>query len=157
MKIEFWIMIITAVVACYGAILSTISIISSRREKSRIVKVKISSGFLASGPRLSETMIFIGASNPGQRTVTLSLPYLQLPGNNQVLIFQNNSNVTFPHELSEGKSCTAWIEARQLGQLLHEKQYAGKIKLVGVYPDLVGTDYKSKPWLFDLEENLRSK
>ena len=67
-----WIAPITALVALYGAVLSTYTLISSRRDKRRRVKVELSAGFLATGPDLSAAMLLIKVSNPGHITVIIA-------------------------------------------------------------------------------------
>ena len=69
-----WAALITALVALYGAALSTYTLVSSRHDKRRRVKVELSTGFLVHGPDLSTYMLFIGVSNPGHIPVTLQSP-----------------------------------------------------------------------------------
>jgi len=74
-----WSQILTAIVAIYGAILSTIIFTSRRREKQRRLKVNFSNGFLTYAHDLSEAMLFITISNPGNRDVTINVPSISLP------------------------------------------------------------------------------
>jgi hypothetical protein len=66
-----WQWIVTAGIAAYGAALSTYNAWAARKKDRRHVKVTTSFGFLTYGPRLSETMLHLTASNPGQRPITL--------------------------------------------------------------------------------------
>jgi hypothetical protein len=150
-----WNLVVTvliALVALYGAILSTHSLLLARREKARTIKVSISNGFLTFGPRLSELMILVEAANPGERTVTLHAPTLRLPDGKQMLLPFGNSSVSFPYDLPEGKSCTAWIEAKEIAADLREHGYSGTVKFRAQFRDAVGNSFISKPWSFDINE-----
>ena len=77
-----WTTIITAVVAVYGAALSTYTMIQDRKEKRRQIRMKPSNGMLTFGPELSPAMLLIEATNPGNRTVILDTAgiFLHLTG-----------------------------------------------------------------------------
>ena len=146
-----WVASITALVALYGAVLSTYTLVCSRRDKQRQVKVELSTGFLATGPDLSAAMLFIGVSNPGHITVTLNIPGIQLP-NRETLVFPDPlSDVLFPHELPPGNKCTVWTPLADLAERLKEKGFSGKVKLVGFCTDAVGTTYKGKRWKLNVD------
>ena len=150
-----WVVSITALVALlialYGAVLSTYTLVSSRRDKRRQVKVELSTGFLATGPDLSAAMLFIGISNPGHITVTLNIPGIQLP-NRETLVFPDPpSDVRFPHELAPGKGCRVWTPLADLAERLKEKGFSGKVKLVGFCTDAVGTTCKGKSWKLNVD------
>ncbi len=70
-------------------------------------------------------VIFIEATNPGNRTV---------PNDLQV-----------PRELNEGKACQTWLSLPDLIAGLTEEGLSGKVRLVGYFNDAVGTRYRSKP------------
>jgi hypothetical protein len=144
--------LVTALVALYGAILSTHHLLLAHREKERTIKVSISNGFFTFGPRLSELMILVEAANPGERTVTLHAPTLRLPDGKQVVLPSGNSSVSFPYELQEGKSCTAWIEAKELAAALRGHGYSGHVKFRAQFRDAVGNSFTSRPWSFNINE-----
>lgn len=146
--------IITALIAIYGAILSTYNLVLKRREKSHQVSVNLSSGFLTCGERLSPYVLFIVASNPGHRTVTLDSVGIRLPDKRQIVFpFSGRfgSDVQFPHDLTEGQSCRAWVDVKELTALL-EEGISGRIKLIGFYTDAIGGKYKSKPLKFNIDD-----
>jgi len=146
-----WATIVTAVVAIYGAVLSTYALLSKRREKQRQVKVSLSMGLMALPSGECPAVVLIEASNPGDRAVTLTNPGILLPNRSTVVWPRPQSHVQFPYDLPEGKRCTAWTEAGGLAQLLTEHGFSGKIKLVGVSKDALGTAYKSRPLRFDMD------
>ena len=146
-----WTEYIIAAVAVYGACLSTytlcVQIIRNRPE----VKVKISQGFLTSSVGgLSAQMLFLSASNSGQKTVTLSSCGIRIPYNKQLIIPNPKGDVRFPHELLPSKSCQIWIEASEIVETLKSGGFSGKINLIGFYRDQTDRTYKSKPYLFDI-------
>jgi hypothetical protein len=72
-----WTSTLIAIVALYGAVLSTYTLVLNRRERSRVLKVEIANGFLPRGPELGPPMLFIGlhgglhdaAERPAARSV----------------------------------------------------------------------------------------
>jgi putative transposase len=140
-----WAQVITAVVAVYGAILSTYNALLRRKERRRLVRVELSMGLLATGPHLSRPMLILRASNPGNRTVTLTGPGVRLPNGAQAFFPVPESNVEFPYDLPEGKSCSVWTEASHFARDLRNHGLSGTVKLVGFYRDATGTAWKSKP------------
>ncbi len=147
-----WSIIVTAVVAIYGAILSTYTLIQNRQEKQRRVSVKLSNGFLHYGnDGLSPAMLLLEATNPGDRTVILNTAGLSLPDGKTVAFLNPQSNVSFPHSLAEGNSCIVWTPLKELARQLRQEGYSGKVKLVGFFRDQLGRLYKSKAFIFDIE------
>jgi hypothetical protein len=63
-----------------------------------------------------------------------------------------DSNVTFPYDLLEGKSCSVWITTKELADDLRREGYSGKINLKGYYKDAIGGDYESKSVKFNVEK-----
>jgi hypothetical protein len=131
---EHWAQIITAIVAVYGAVLSTLNLLNVRKEKKRQLLVKMSYGWLTLPRDLSDTKFLIEVANPGYRPVTIQPPYSR-----------------FRHELLEGKSCSSWIEEAAVKRSLKEKGYSGKVKLRAEVDDQTGKKYRAKKALkYDL-------
>ena len=143
-----WVASITALVAL---LVSIYALVSSRRDKRRQVKVELSTAFLAIGPDLSITMLFIGFSNPGHITVTLQTPGIRLPDGAAVFFPNPRSDVQFPHELLPGKNCKVWTPLADLAGQLKGKGFSGKVKLAGFCKDAVGTTHKSKHLKIDVD------
>lgn len=155
--------IVAVLVAVYGAVLSTYSLILRRREKARRVAVSLSMGFVGSGGQRVPMMVLLQAANPGDRAVTLQVPTLRLPSGDSLFPPVTNSDVRFPCELQEGKSCTCWFEAQEVALRVARHGHTGKVKFVGIVRDAVGGSYTSKPlrfnvdrWLQDSEESITS-
>lgn len=146
-----WTTIVTAVVAVYGAALSTYTLIQNRKGKQRQIRVKLSNGMLTFGPELSPAMLLIEATNPGNRTVILNTSGIFLPDGKTIVFPNPQSNVHFPHPLPEGNSCLVWTPLKELAQQLRQEGYSGQVKLIGFYRDQIGTQYKSKAFGFDID------
>lgn len=146
--------IITLIIAIYGALLSTYSIWASRQEKKREIKVKLSYGLLASPPSVSPKMLFISALNTGQKRATLTSMGLILPKKDRkyLVFLRPDSNVSFPHDLLEGKDCRVWVTTERIALDLKRQGYSGKVSLKGYYSDAIGKEYRSKSLKFDIEQ-----
>lgn len=151
MEFSGWDIIVTLIIALYGAILSTISILNSRQEHKREVKVKLSFGFL---PHVSvkELMLILSALNTGTKTATLSSMGLALPEEKILYFTQPNSYVRFPHDLVEGKDVIVWLTTKELADDLRQEGYSGLISIKGFYRDAIGNEYKSKAVKFDIKK-----
>jgi len=147
--------VITLIIAIYGALLSTYSIWNARQEHKREIKVELSYGFMRNPlSGVSPPMLFLSALNTGTKTVTLSSMGLILPRKDKkYLIFvQPESSVSFPYDLPEGKSCSVWITTKELAEDLKREGYSGRISLKGYYRDAIGGYYKSKSVKFTIEK-----
>lgn len=144
--------IITALVALYGAILSTVVAVREWRAKTPRVRVKTSMGFLDLGlGNVSDAMVFVEAANPGQRPITLSSVGFILPLERKVYLRQPQGSMRIPCELAPESACQVWIDARELAQLLRSNGFSGKVKVLGFYGDQVGRTHKSKGFEVDAD------
>lgn len=145
------IQVLTALLAIYGALLSTYTFWATRRDKRRRVDVAISFGFLTLPQGLSPEMMLIKYANPGHVTVTINSPGLELPDGRTLAFFRGKtSDVTFPHALEPGKGCTIWNPAGDLVEQLVENGFSGTVRLVPFCRDQIGTTFKGKRYDFDL-------
>jgi hypothetical protein len=148
---EHWAQIITALVAVYGAALSTLNLINIQKEKKRQLSVKMSRGWLTFPKGLSGNMLLIEVGNPGYRPVTVQTPYIKLPHEESLVFPLPTAEVRFPHELQEGKRCLMWVEEAEVKRSLKEKGYSGKVKLRAEVYDQTRKKYRTKKALkFDL-------
>lgn len=152
-----WAKIITAVVAIYGAILSTYNLWVKRQETRVRLKVDLSMGFLAgrSDVSRSDWLLILTAANPSKRPIIINIPTILIPGKNKLFNPNVQSEKTFPCELQEGHSCKAWFSAREIATALAGTGYRGKVVLIGEFHDAIGTEYKSKPLKFKIEDWLK--
>ena len=139
-----WPQLITAVVAIYGAILATLNHINYRKEKRRLIQIKMSWGLLAYPETLSDPMFLIDIANPGYRPVTVNTPCIRLPSGESLIFPWPTAEVRFPYELQEGKNCMLWAKESEIIRSLKQKGYSGKIKLRAEVHDQTGKKYKSK-------------
>lgn len=149
-----WVKIVTIVIACYGAILSTCTLISNRRDKKRRIKVAFSRGFLTyfvGG--LSEEMLFITVTNPGDRTVRIMAPGVLLPDKRNMVIPVPTGDVTFPHDLPEGRDCKIWEPLKIFRSELQKLGFEGTIDLVPFVDNAVGGRYLGKKWRFSVTKS----
>jgi hypothetical protein len=128
-----WDVIITLIIAIYGALVSTYSVWASRQEKKREIKVQLSYGLLANPPSVGLKILIISALNTGQKRVTLTSMGLILPrkDENYLQFLRPDSNVSFPHDLLEGKDCNVWVTTKEIAEDLKREGYSGKISLKG--------------------------
>ncbi len=151
MDFNGWDIIITLLVALYGAILSTYTIINERKEHKREIKVTLSFGLIEQG-EVSPPMVILSALNTGSKTVTLSSKGLILPNKKILFFVRQDDCFPFPYDLVEGKDVMVWREAKELANKLKQEGLLGKIKLKGFFRDAIGNRYVSKAVKFDIED-----
>ncbi|UZE93095.1 MAG: hypothetical protein IB617_02960 [Candidatus Nealsonbacteria bacterium] len=139
------------IIAWYGAVVATISLISSiilgaitlLRDRASI-KVKISHGFLIYGNQVDKNLyIFLEAVNKGRRPVTLKSAGFNLKNGHNIVFAKPKE---LPIELTEGKSCQEWFSKKKI------KQDCQKMKTTIKYAwfkDATGRVYKKKYKLKD--------
>jgi len=156
MKIEWnWSVIITAMVAVYGAILSTVNIIANIRDKQPRLSVVWSNGLITYGSDVSPLMLFIEIANVSSKVVTINSINIKLPKGESVPIVNiiNPRGVSLPYTLEESKSCSTGIEIKELAKAIIQSGYSKKIKLHAIVSSGAGKTYKSKkPWILNLDE-----
>jgi len=145
--------VITLLIAIYGALLSTYSVWTARQEHKREIKVELSYGFMRNPlSGVGPTLLILSALNTGTKTVTLTSTGLILPKKKYLFFAQPESNVSFPYDLPEGKNCNVWIATEELAKDLKREGYSGRISLKGYYRDAIGGYYKSKSIKFNIEK-----
>ena len=148
---EHWAQLVTAIVAVYGAVLSTLNLLNIKKEKRRQLSIKMSKGWLTIPTGLSGDMFIIEVANPGYRPVTIGTPYIKLPDKGSLFFLMPTAEVQFPHELQEGKRCLLWVEEAEVKRSLKGKGYSGKVTLRAEVSDQTGKRYRGKKALvFDI-------
>lgn len=151
--IESIALIVTALVAVYGAGLSTWTFYHNRARTRIRLNIEIAMGFLpVMGSGLGPTNLILEVSNPGHRAVTVQPPSILLPDGRQVVFMNPNSEVEFPFELREGKNCHSWTPLRDLAIQIGDAGLSGTVDLVASVKDLVGNEFKSKKWPLDVDD-----
>ena len=153
-----WIAWLTAGVAAYGAILSTITLILHIRSKQSRLRVSVERGFLTlSTGRWSDEMFTFDARNHGETNVTLDAPQLRLPDKRTAVLPSQwlGSEVSFPHRLGPGEACKAWVPRRALAEALAEHGYKNTIKLRCFFRDRLGEEHMSAAFKFNASDELK--
>ena len=146
-----WATVATAVVAIYGAVLSTYTLLINRRESRRRINVKLTWGVVGDTPD-PRTVFFLTASNPGRRSVTLHGFHLRLPNGKQFVFAPPPGAPVFPHEVREGKQCAVWVPVREVVRALMKERFTGKVKLVAVFRDSIDQEFQSKSFKGTIEK-----
>lgn len=142
---------ITAVVAVYGAILSTYNLLVARGERTRQVTTTLSWGLLGIGPE-PVTAFFLTAANPGRRTVTITGCHLLLPNRKQIVMPHAHGTVQLPYNLEEGKNCMFWFPVTEVVRSLISEGFSSEVSLKAVFRDALGKTYESKPFRGNIQE-----
>jgi hypothetical protein len=148
--------VITAIVAVYGALLSTWNVLSTNREKRRRVKVRVSYGFATYGSTLGPNGILITAQNIGHQPITLNSAGIRLPDGRTVIAL-NSIEAPLPQELAGGKSHNSLIEVKVLAETMQRLGFSGMVRVVGFYRDALGKAHESSGLKFDVAAGLRSE
>ena len=148
-------MIVTAIVAIYGALLSTYTLLANRKEKLRHINIDLSVGIPTPNLALGSRVILMTIANPGSRPVTVNSALIWLPNKKQLLLSDHWSNITYPHNLQEGNNCLLWVDPYEIAAICSEEGFTGKVKLIGVVKDALGKTYKSRSFVFDVESWAR--
>ena len=148
---ESWILpIVTLVIALYGAILSTIKIVSDHRTLTRKIRVKLSYSLIANGNIVSPTMLAITVINPAHRPVTVTSASLLLPDGRLLVLTHVDS---LPATLTEqSPKVDIFKSTRALAFDLEKADFSGEIKLRGYVQTATGEIFKSKPIKFSIEK-----
>jgi hypothetical protein len=148
-----WKWVLTALIAAYGAALSSFNAIVAHRMNRRRMSVSLSYDLrLVDGDKLA-TVIVLKARNLGNRPVMLERVGFQLrdgtpPFCNDVLKFWG---VDFPHELKEGTRCEHLTNIFDLDHLLRQAGCTGKVRMRGFYDDAVDGEHFSQLVSFDVD------
>ena len=136
---------VVAVVAVYGAILSTWNLYDQRRRRAPRIKVQFSIDLCDEEHNKSgQSGITIAAQNHGEYPVTLSSVGILVPRRQTPISFSPPSTPTFPVELSPGRQIKAWIPVMDLAKELQSRGLRGRVALRAVIYDQLGNCFRSK-------------
>ena len=144
--------IITALIAVYGAGLSTYIAVREWKAKRPDIRVEVTEGRVQlSLDAWSDHNIFIEARNQGHKAVTLSIMVgFILPDGERWLITRPlGGTESLPYELMPEKRYMVRTPAQKLASELESMGFPDKVSLIGYYDDEVGRKHKSKPTIFD--------
>lgn len=144
-----WFQMLTAVVALYGAALSTRTFIANRREKRRVLAVGANRGLAPDGHGDVEELIAVDVSNPGFQNVTVVSVFIELPNQRQFVVPNPRSDKPIPHELTPGTKLSVVLNARDLAASLHKDGLSGSVNLTPACRDALGMTYRGNVLRFD--------
>ncbi len=147
-----WTGIIIAIVAIYGAVLSTYLAYQQRAKDKMKLNVRVSWGALTGVPTY-ETKLFVGVSNPSSRPITVSNVGIKLPDDEQILFFEGN--IQLPYSLEPENNFISWAPLKEIGIICAQKGFSGKISIEGFCNDQVGRRHCSSQFVFDVETAMR--
>lgn len=137
--------VIGGVAGVVGALGTIYAILKSRRRMKRQVAVKMSWGVLTFPNReLSDPMIFVTVTNPGDRAVVVNVPYIKLPGNKKMYFPDHQSNIRFPYRLEEGECCQMWVKESGIKNTLRDRGYTGTVRMRAFVDDQTDGHYRAK-------------
>lgn len=145
---------ITAGLAAYGAVLSTLLGVVALREKRRIVKVSVSWAAPPTPP--FRPWIAIKLANPGHKAVTINSVGFFLPDRETRLVAADPIAMKLPYLLQEGASCTALFDPAEVLHALRQRNYRGKVFIYAFCKDAVGNMWKAPRSEINTEMNLES-
>ncbi len=160
-----WTTVVTALVAVYGAGMSTWNFVQNWHDRKPRILVELAPGYVALSQANPPQVMFWDASpgnprpdhlillaaNAGHVTVTFGACSLLLPDGRNVMPLNAPRSFRYPHPLLEGQSCSTCVPIRDLARTLASKGVEGKVLLVGEFKDQIGRFYRSKPFEFDVD------
>lgn len=148
--------IVTAVVMTATFTVSVMKFLEKRKEKKRIVSVKLSHGAPAfADGSVGRDILIVQAMNPGLLPVTLTSFGILLPNGSTMISRQHDGSIHLPYELSPGKQCMKSLEMIPVAESLARAGYRGTVNLIGFYHDALDVRHESKPLKVDVAMWMR--
>jgi hypothetical protein len=146
---------ITLFIALWGAILSTIKVLSDYRMNTRKLEVKVRNSVLSLGNIVGPPILSITAINSGRRPITLNSVGFLLPDGGKTIMIEKGCSVEFPCTLTEtNPQCMVWKVQKQFAMELEKNGFEGMVKVRGYYQSATDEIFKSKPFKFFIEHAL---
>lgn len=138
-----------ALVAIWGAGLSTYQVVSQHAEKARRLKVEVSWDAPARGARQYRYGLKLVARNPGYQPVMLTAAGFLLPDGRLYPCGQTD----LPRRLEPGENTGVLLAGESLLPLceaLAADGSAATVTLIGIYEDALDVHHRSAPFPFDI-------
>lgn len=138
-----WTDIITAAIAVYAAVISTIEMVMRLRSKKPAIRVTATFGFMQrTDGTFTDRAVILDVANAGESAVDINVPYFKLGKDETLLAIEPNSTVLrLPHTLQPGKSCQFWYYLTEMRTGLVGGGKTGPVKLTPAIKDAVGNEY----------------
>lgn len=109
----------TLIIALYGALLSTIVFIQTRRRERRKIKIEAIPSFLRYGDgSFSSELTEIVVVNLGHRTVVVSAPCIQLPNKKYINFADADGLHDFPKRLEDGEKASIRMTNKKIAKAI---------------------------------------
>lgn len=153
--------IIIALVAVYGAVISTYNLVIARSKGKRRIKVQLSYGYFIAGasivtnPTYSNlsTHLIVGITNVGFRPVTVTQLYFRLSKKREKLALRRpQSHIELPHEFKESEKGTFWLELGEIVEGIYSRGYEKPVKLAISAVDSADDATKSNSIKFNIDQ-----
>lgn len=132
--------IVSAIVGILGVAFGIFTFIYVRR--SRIV-VRLWAGTLDKEDGPPQDVLFLEATNMGERTVSIAEPAILMPKGVKVLVMTPKRE--FPVAVAAGGACRVWLADDYLRKVFHDNFSPGTpVELVGAFIDGEGRQLSSK-------------
>jgi hypothetical protein len=139
-----WVLI-GSVATVVGSLATLYAIVKNRRRLKRRVAVKVSWGMLTfPNGGLSDPMIFVTVTNPGDRAVVVNVPYFQLPRNKKMYFPNYQSSIRFPYRLEEGECCQMWVKESGVIDTLRDEGFKGRVRIRAFIDDQADGHYRAR-------------
>jgi integrase/recombinase XerD len=136
--------IIIAIIAAWGAGLSTYTAIKKFREEKPRIKLELSDiPLIYDDPLLLLCILSLEVTNIGKFTITLSSCGIELPSEN-IFFLESGDGQELPYELEPRKSFCAWMERSDIIKRLESYNFKDDIKISGFCTDTLDNFYTSK-------------
>jgi hypothetical protein len=149
-----------AVLALYGAVLSTFNWRQSVRRDKRSVIVSASTAMPTyDDGRVGNAFAKIEATNAGHRVVTITLLTFETESGGRLFPMMSSgfpiADTRLPASLADGRSAAKYMSYQDIADALVKSGRTEKTKLMPVCEDSVGGVYRGEPWSVDPQEFAR--
>ncbi|KQV08910.1 hypothetical protein [Devosia sp. Root105] len=149
--------VLLALLAVYGAVLSTINWRNAARKDQRLVKVNMGTAMLTyTDGTLGAPFAQIEATNVGHRAVTISSLYIGFPDNKKMVVTSNDAfgkpDTRLPVELKDGSTAVLYMPYADIADTLHRAGLTGKVVLTPIAADTAGGLHRGAPWTTSADE-----
>jgi hypothetical protein len=151
--------IFLAVIAVYGAGLSTFNYFQARSKDRRHVRVSTAMATPTDGAFAGQMFAKFEAVNAGHRPVTITHIALELPKNKRVFSqgegMPGLKDTPLPATLSDGQAARMTMPLYHIAEALMSNGYTGKTRITPICIDSLNNVYRGEPSDVDAEWCLR--
>ena len=150
--------VVLAILALYGAGLTTLTVRQALKKERRAVKVELATVRPTYGPEIGPPHAKVVATNIGSRKVTISEVYLAC-SEGKLVSFAHNPvpwlpDTPLPAVIEDGESAHMCMSYADIGQALLRAGFKGKVLLTPMARDTTGGAYRGNAWKTDAADLL---